>query len=469
MADPGDPYAQIAKPIANGDPYAALAKPIETIAQPAMPGALDYEIPLTSHAMATASGLQSVGRGLRGAVVGIGHALSPVPQEDKPPIAGPGGQQIYRFGKGLYDLGRQALQVPAAIHDINQSPDPLGTFANAGKEAAGQGAAQALLMAGTEGVTRLPLVKIARTGLETAKGAGRIADTATFNRLSSALDTIRKTGGNIHDIWHPPIYPGAPFPEAPAVFPGAHLPENPGEFPGAPFPEAPAVFPGAHLPENPGEFPGAPFPARPGPALLQSRGLATGARIPEPEPASALERIGPPSSASMKTSSPGKLGDLLNEGLGGRPLTPNVPLRLQIGEPDRFAGVTEGFTPVKSSALKGYRYNPQTQELDVVTTSNTAPYRFAGVTPEHMAAFEGAQSKGAAWNIIRNAPGVEGVGKLNAAGELVPRIKPRTMQSATPEDLPAVPAENENLVPALKKSVAKAKAAKTVSAKVAQP
>ena len=77
-----------------------------------------------------------------------------------------------------------------------------------------------------------------------------------------------------------------------------------------------------------------------------------------------------------------------------------------------------------------------------------------------MAAFEGAQSKGAAWNMIRNAPGVEGVGKLNGAGELVPRIKPRAMQSASPED------EAE---PAASPAPAAAAPAKPTPAKLPQP
>jgi hypothetical protein len=59
-----------------------------------------------------------------------------------------------RIGKSVYDLGKQALQIPAAIRDINASPDPLTHYANALTDMAGQGAGAALTGALTEGASR---------------------------------------------------------------------------------------------------------------------------------------------------------------------------------------------------------------------------------------------------------------------------------------------------------------------------
>jgi hypothetical protein len=56
--------------------------------------------------------------------------------------------------QGVVDLAKQAVQVPAAIRDINASPDPTTHFAQAAKGMAEQGAGQALLGAATEGVAR---------------------------------------------------------------------------------------------------------------------------------------------------------------------------------------------------------------------------------------------------------------------------------------------------------------------------
>lgn len=61
-----------------------------------------------------------------------------------------------RIAKGVVETGKQALQVPAAIHDINQSPDPTGTYLDVAQKTASQGAGQAILAAATEGATKIP-------------------------------------------------------------------------------------------------------------------------------------------------------------------------------------------------------------------------------------------------------------------------------------------------------------------------
>src|SRR5208283_3807513 len=96
------------------------------------------DVPLTDAPHATLSGIQSVGRGIRGAAQGLLHPIDSL--------------------KGIVSIPSQAAQVPAAIHDINASPDPLGTYAKVGQETAGQGAGQALVGAATEGIAR-PLIR----------------------------------------------------------------------------------------------------------------------------------------------------------------------------------------------------------------------------------------------------------------------------------------------------------------------
>lgn len=71
-------------------------------------------------------------------------------------------------------------------------------------------------------------------------------------------------------------------------------------YPGAPFPEAPPTYPGAPYPENPGTFPGAPLPAKPSPELLQGRALARGGAAPPEPPSASLGRV--PLAKQMQTA-----------------------------------------------------------------------------------------------------------------------------------------------------------------------
>ena len=77
---------------------------------------------------------------------------------------------------------QEATQIASAVHDINNSSDPAGTYAKAMQEMAGQGAAQALLALATEGVIKVaPEVPAAVADIpRTAKAALRpLGDAAT--------------------------------------------------------------------------------------------------------------------------------------------------------------------------------------------------------------------------------------------------------------------------------------------------
>jgi len=190
------------------------------------PGFLDKDIPLAGPWYnPTLSGIQSIGRGVRSAITGIGHTLDPNPEGDEPVVGGIGGQQVYRLSKSLADLGKETLEVPSAISDINSSQDPLSHYAKAAQDTAGEGAGQALVALGTEGLVRgipaavkavgpvrqtaaesvvAPLVKTPLgMALENAKfgrnPASAIVDEGLVGTKQSLIEQSGKRLGELHD------------------------------------------------------------------------------------------------------------------------------------------------------------------------------------------------------------------------------------------------------------------------------
>ena len=144
-----------------------------------------------------------------------------------------------------------------------------------------------------------------------------------------------------------------------------------------------------------------------------------------------------PSPQAAPTPEPKKLGDLLNDALGGKPLEPNVPLKNQVTaktSAPASSELPEGFKPVDSSAIQGYKYDPDTQHFEVITNTG-GRYGKMGITPDQVGAFEGANSKGRAWGVLKNSPGA--ISTKNG----LPRAVPMSARSATPEDL--APGEEE--------------------------
>ena len=201
-------------------------------------------------------------------------------------------------------------------------------------------------------------------------------------------------------------------------------------------------------------YPGAALPGVPSPELLQARGLEQGGHAPAPEPAAALadlpvhavhkaiQELGPQASVAditTRANQIAKLGDLLNDAVGGKPLKPNVPLKnqLDVPAPAPAVDVLEGHTPVDSSALKSYKYDPTTKEFETVTPSG-GHYIYGDVSPDQVQAFEAADSKGKAWNEIRKNSTL--VGKV-VNGKRVNVRPPTELQTAGPEDT-QVPAES---------------------------
>jgi hypothetical protein len=155
------------------------------------PGFLDRDIPLAGPWYnPTLSGVQSIGRGIRGAVQGIGSTLDPRAHgtdEEALVASDPRGRvalPLYRTLRGIGETAKQLPDIPGAIRDINASPDPLGLYAKAAQETAGQGAGQALTALATEGAGR-----VIGAGAEAATRPG-----ATLNRIAR---TTGKLGADV--------------------------------------------------------------------------------------------------------------------------------------------------------------------------------------------------------------------------------------------------------------------------------
>ncbi len=176
---PQDPYAGFGPPVkppaAQADPYAAFGAPVtppkpvaNTNAAPAQPSLIQVLTQPTDKtdkeymgytgpagvAGATIHGLNNVAEATKNAVSGAWDALK-TPQgiaENVAWLGGPIGLAAERTGKGLWDAYKQIPQIPAAVHDIAHSSDPLTYIANAAQDTAAQGAGQALVAMGTEGL-----------------------------------------------------------------------------------------------------------------------------------------------------------------------------------------------------------------------------------------------------------------------------------------------------------------------------
>jgi hypothetical protein len=124
---------------------------------------------------------------------------------------------------------------------------------------------------------------------------------------------------------------------------------------------------------------------------------------------------------------PAKVEEQIRESLGGTP-TPTIKPGVTMRNQAAASSLPEGFTPVKSSALQGYKYDAATQEFDAITNTGQR-FRHGEVTQDQFDAFEKADSKGKAWSDLRNSPGVTPLGKVDISGKLQPRVKPQFQRS----------------------------------------
>ena len=190
------------------------------------------------------------------------------------------------------------------------------------------------------------------------------------------------------------------------------------------------------------------------------------ADAPEYQPPSAkpVAQAAPaaPSSAAATSATPAAkpataqvLEQQLNDALGGRPLKPGVPLKNQPAAQATAAGkLPDGFTPVDSTALKGYKYDPAAQEFTAIT-SNGQTYTHGEVSPAQVSAFENADSKGRAWTtaiknssplVRKNGVAVKPATMGAQGGDVIPKSQ-AGMQTETAAEMPAEKPAAQSAVP----------------------
>jgi KTSC domain len=382
---------------------------------------------------ATIKGLDDVARGTRGALAGAWNSV-------RHPID---------TAKSIAELPAQAAEVPAAIRDINQSPDPFGVYAAVAQDTAAQGAGQALTALGTAGLAKgvteaAPYVGPVGGALIKGYAKKLIPDEAL-----TAYKAVKNTrAGQLADAMQPD--PAAVSPSR--TMPGEVAPEiiQPSR-PVAPPARGPLYLP-EQTPSTIDQALNSPSrslsgqiaaemtrPSDAAPSAIPSRsGLVLppaplGAELSELPPTGAKpaaatgEALGRPGragqiAASMQKPAPsadvsngfkrGSLGDLLDQSLGAKKLEPNVPLRKQMpatsgaisSSVDSPTDLPAGHIPVKSSALSSYKYDPSAREFEAKATSGNTVYVYGDVDPEDVKSFEGAESKGKAWQAIRQNP-----------------------------------------------------------------
>lgn len=321
-------------------------------------GPLDREIPLTSYGNATLSGLQSIGRGLRGAVSGAWNTIAH-------PID---------TAKSIAELPSQAAQVPGAIRDINASQDPTGTYAKVGQETAGQGAGQALTALATEGIVKgAPALASTRVGRVAGKFAkGTLED----------IPGVRQVG-KISKYWRETAPPeGKPL-----------LYDEPA---GPPTPD-PALLKSESLARA--------FTPKTAPAASTGEALAQ-----MPKSGAIAEAMQPPAAdtslAAGKAIVRKSLQQMLQDSMGGRELSPTTPLReqLDVAAPKAATADTslpEGHTAFDSSAVRSGKYDAGAREYHARGTGGEVVYVYGDVSPDAAQAFQQAESKGKAWQTLK--------------------------------------------------------------------
>ena len=126
------------------------------------PGTMEEAVRAPGIMAPTIYGLDTVAQGTISALHGAASSLNPKPQDDGEKealkIAGFGGMLVHRMVKGLAPLMDINQLNPwwhaSAVHDINQSKDPMGTYLKIAQETAAQGAGQALVALAGEGVVK---------------------------------------------------------------------------------------------------------------------------------------------------------------------------------------------------------------------------------------------------------------------------------------------------------------------------
>lgn len=431
--------ANAPKPVANTTKAAPQPSLSEVLTQPTEKTDkeyLGYTGP-SGVAGATIHGMNNVARGVGGALRGIYETGKDIIENPDRPLIIPDSEGKYKDQPTIaekYNPFKGASEIPGAIRDINASPDPMSHYLDAAQDTAAEGAGQALTALGTEGLVR----GVARVGPPMVRLGARSAEAAANQKLvplrpilnintpaDEAAAVHFKVPGRDFGLRKPePVFPSAPLgPEAPPT--GEFVDTPPVARPSSPPTARGEIVEPKLLPESASgasrrvggiarEDVSAPdenvLAGRQGVRVARPAPVGTQRLLPAGSAGSMVESVAAPPKSATPIADTGKLGDLLNEGLGGK--------------------IPEGHTPVKSSAIRSYKYDPATKEFEASTASGT--YIHGDVSPEQVEAFEKASSKGKAWSDLKNNSTY--VGKI-VNGERVAAKPPRDLGSASPEDL----------------------------------
>jgi hypothetical protein len=155
-----------------------------------------YDIPLTSYSAATRAGVQAIGEETAGAaksaVKSIWDTVATPPQDEKEQTAnalGVGGLAIYRVLRSLGHSAGDATKMAGAIHDINQSSDPVAYYLDAARRTAAQASGQANVALATEGTAKIA----GRVGPAYKNVAGKLSVKPLQEPLQQGIiDTVKQ-------------------------------------------------------------------------------------------------------------------------------------------------------------------------------------------------------------------------------------------------------------------------------------
>lgn len=189
MSASADPFAPIAaqlnapstpqppqqKTNGSADPFASIAAQLNTNAAPPQSGDnwsnWNPDQTLSSYGAATRSAVGGLVNDTLSAVKGAASLINPTAQNDAEKeafkVAGVGGVLAHRLYAGISPSLVSPTEIASAIHDINQSKDPVGTYLKAAQKTASQGAGQALTALATEGAVKaIPAVADVASGVK---------------------------------------------------------------------------------------------------------------------------------------------------------------------------------------------------------------------------------------------------------------------------------------------------------------
>ena len=386
---PQDPFAAIAQPVtppaivaAGNDPFASIATPTQQrpktlvdkwIDNPStVPNARIRNMPNPAEGETSAAGAF-----YHGAKAGLTLGMLPAAPAMIPTSAA--GAVSTALGVGGATVGSIAGNQIAKSAGGGELTQEVG--GDVGGLVGGGLGAKAPELANTKvGQSLLTLLKPFGVAAE---------DLPVIGSVIKGIKATRNIPGDLNDIWNGKSAPKSPVPETDNLAPPGGKPAVPEESTENRLPTAFQPLP-AKAPQVPGTV---------------DSPLKTLSELPPKVISQALTELGPKAPIAEVTSRANtiaRLSSLLNEGLGGRGLEPNVPLKDQGGvvTPKPVETIPEGHTPVESSAIKSYKYDPATREFDTVTQSGSR-YIHGDVSPEQAQAFEAAKSKGKAWNDLR--------------------------------------------------------------------